>query len=634
MIECRTLGPVELQVDGAPPPPELLWRKHLALLVYLARSPRRTRSREHLVALLWSEKAESAARHSLNEALRVIRRAAGEGAVETRVDQVILSPEAVELDIDQFEKAIASADHELAGRLMLGEFMEGFAIPEASSFEDWLASERRHWAGRGGQALVGLGSRQADAGRLEEAQNILERALALDQLSESAMRSLIRVLALRGDRATALDRYDQWCALLHDRLGSDPGAEVRRLADRIRQDRGPSARVRPDAGDGPSKRRAPVVGRDRELRAMMDQWMACRAEAKPRVILVSGDQGSGKSRLSEELVQRARLDGAAVSLVRSVPADRDTAGAGLTALAGGGLLDAMGLSGPPAGALATFANQLTPWAERFPGVSTEPPLAPLRALVEVIRVVGEEQPVLLWVDDAQWLDDESLAGIGALARDLASTPLLLLITCVPQPTREPLDQLRARVGRELPGIAVTLAPLGISQIRQLVTWAFPGYAEAEAERLARRLAMDSAGLPLLVVELLDAVASGMELGGRAGAWPQPFQTLDQSLPGQLPDAVVAAVRVSFRRLSPGAQRVLAAAAVLEDRIAAGRLVQAVELPQAEVNEALDELEWSRWLVAESRGYAFVARITREIIAQDMLTPGQRRRILEAARLAH
>jgi DNA-binding SARP family transcriptional activator len=633
MIACRTLGPVGLQVDGAPPPPELLWRKHLALLVYLARSPRRTRSREHLVALLWSEKAESAARHSLNEALRVIRRAAGEGAVETRVDQVMLSPEAVELDVDQFEQAMAGADIEEAGGLILGEFMEGFAIPEASSFEDWLASERRHWAGRGVHALVELGGRQADAGRLEEARGTLERALALDPLSESAMHAMMRVLALSGDRAAALDRYDHWCTLLRDRLGSDPGAEVRRLADRIRQDRGPRAPVRPEAEDGPSKRRAPVVGRDGELRAMLEQWVACRAQKKPHVILVSGDQGSGKSRLSEELVQRARLEGAAVSLVRSVPADRDTAGAGLTALAGGGLLEATGLPGTPAAALATFARQLTPWAERFPGVLNESPQPPLRALVEVIRVVGEEQPALLWVDDAQWLDDESLAGLGALVRDLSSTPLLLLITCVPQPPREPLDQLRARVGRELPGMALSLAPLGVSEIRQLVTWAFPEYAEVEAERLARRLAMDSAGLPLLVVELLDAVASGMELHGRAGAWPQPFQTLDQSLPGQLPDAVVAAVRVSFRRLSPGAQRVLAAAAVLEDRVAADRLVRVLELPRAEVHEALDELEWSRWLVAESRGYAFVARITREIVAQDMLTPGQRRRILEAVRPA-
>ena len=53
MIQCRTLGSIEVSVDGSPAPPELLWRKHLALLVYLARSPRQTRSREHLIGMLW-----------------------------------------------------------------------------------------------------------------------------------------------------------------------------------------------------------------------------------------------------------------------------------------------------------------------------------------------------------------------------------------------------------------------------------------------------------------------------------------------------------------------------------------------------------------------------------------------------
>nr|MBA3659475.1 hypothetical protein [Gemmatimonadales bacterium] len=78
VIDCRTLGPVEMSVEGHPAPPELLWRKHLALLVYLARSPRLAREREHLVGLLWGDRPEAAARHSLSEALRVIRRHAGE----------------------------------------------------------------------------------------------------------------------------------------------------------------------------------------------------------------------------------------------------------------------------------------------------------------------------------------------------------------------------------------------------------------------------------------------------------------------------------------------------------------------------------------------------------------------------
>jgi hypothetical protein len=51
---------------------------------------------------------------------------------------------------------------------------------------------------------------------------------------------------------------------------------------------------------------------------------------------------------------------------------------------------------------------------------------------------------------------------------------------------------------------------------------------------------------------------------------------------------------------------------------------------AETGRALDELEWHRWLLAEPRGYTFVARIVRQVLERDILTPGQRRRILEAA----
>ena len=121
MIHCRTLGPVDVSVDGAAAPAELLWRKNLALLVYLARSPKRTRTREHLIGLLWAEKPEAAARHSLNEAVRVLRRLAGDGGVDTDGGQVRLSPEAVELDLDRFETLAAARDFRGAAALASAE---------------------------------------------------------------------------------------------------------------------------------------------------------------------------------------------------------------------------------------------------------------------------------------------------------------------------------------------------------------------------------------------------------------------------------------------------------------------------------------------------------------------------------
>ena len=145
MILCRTLGPVEVTLDGGPAPAELLWRKNLALLIYLARSPRRTRTRDHLVGLLWGDRSEAAARHSLSEALRVIRRHAGDDAVETPGGQVRLAPAVVEVDVEHLE-ALAEAEHwEQAAELIAGEFLEGFSVPGASEFEDWLASEREAW---------------------------------------------------------------------------------------------------------------------------------------------------------------------------------------------------------------------------------------------------------------------------------------------------------------------------------------------------------------------------------------------------------------------------------------------------------------------------------------------------------
>jgi hypothetical protein len=143
---------------------------------------------------------------------------------------------------------------------------------------------------------------------------------------------------------------------------------------------------------------------------------------------------------------------------------------------------------------------------------------------------------------------------------------------------------------------------------------------------------DSAGLPLLVVELFNAVRLGLELGALDDSWPAPDRTLDQTMPGDLPDAIVAAIRIGFRRLGSDAQETLAAASVLGDRVDAETLERATDLSTATLLPALDELEWQRWLAAEPRGYAFVARVVRNVVARDMLTPGQRQRIQAAAGL--
>jgi predicted ATPase len=335
--------------------------------------------------------------------------------------------------------------------------------------------------------------------------------------------------------------------------------------------------------------------------------------------------------LLDELLSRFRLDGISVASARAVEADLTEPWSGTLALARGGLLDAPGVAAAPSGALAAFAEALPEWAERFRGVGSLAAAYPLgRALAETLRAALEEQPIAIVVDDAQWLDPDSALSLGALLRDLASTPLIVILAMSPYPQRSELDELRVKIGSELGGQTVRLRVLDRAGLRNLAQRMLPGFDPVAIERVVRRVATDSAGLPLLAVELLRAVALGLDLGTIQGAWPEPFRTLDQSLPGQLPDAVVAAIRIGIRQLSPVAQRVLSATAILGELVPPALLERVLSLPSADVARALDELEWHRWLVAEPRGYSFVARIVRQVVEQDTVTPGQRRRVLEAA----
>ena len=630
MIYCRTLGAVELSVDGSPAPRELLWRKNLALLIYLARSPKRRRTREHLRGLLWGSKPEQAARHSLNEAVRVIRRLAGKDVLFSDGELVIVSPEALVLDTDDLERRMAEEEWEAAAGLVGGLFLEGFGVPDSSDFEDWAAAERTAWLRRSVEALVGYAEARLGRGDSLAAADAAQRALGLDPLSDAAVRAAMRVVALAGDRAGALSLYQAFETRLAGELGIEPQRETVRIADRIRRERTwrlPKA----VAQEEPSAKRAPLIGREAELHDALEALTACYRGGKSTVVFIEGEAGAGKTRLAEEILSRARLGGAVVVGVRAVPPDRDTPYGSLIALCRAGLIEAPGLVGVPASALAAIAEAAGEWKERFSKEIDGATPAPLgRSFSDVLRAAAEEQPIVAFVDDAEWLDRESALALTGAVRDLDRLPFALLLAHAPHPRSEELDELRSRVGRDHPGAAIALEPLASEALFELVCRTLPAYTKDQIHRLVRRLQADSAGLPLLAVEILNAVRLGLELGDEQAGWPQAYRTLDQTLPAELPNSVVAAIRIGFRRLQPAAQSVLKAASVLDERVQVSTLARATTLGEEALFQALDELEWQRWLTADPRGYSFVARIVRDVIARDMLTAGQTERLRQKA----
>jgi len=629
VIFLRTLGPLEVRVDGRDAPRELLWRKNLALLLYLARSPDRRRTREHLVGVFWGDKPDASARHSLNEALRVIRKSAGEDLLLSVGDQVALAPDAVQVDVDELEALLQAENWSEAVPLMQGPFLEGFTVPDSSAFEDWLAAERLAWLDRMGAGFRRHAESRLEAGDGQAAQEAAVQALSLDPFSDGAVRLAMLAAAVRGERAGALAVYEGYAGRLADDLGIEPDPETEALADRIRSER--EWRLPGSTGD-PERwaRRVPLAGREAELQAVLGTMFESFRDRSISVMVIQGDSGSGKTRLGEEVAARARLEGAAVTHIRCVPNDREAPWSGLAGLCRGGLLDGSGAIKAPPDALAfTLMNVSDPDESlaRLAGMSE--PAEPAPALTGLVRAVGSRQPVMLWIDGAHHLDTESASALQALVRDSAGVPCALLLTAASYPPRDELDDLRARIGRDVPGVALTLGPLDQDALGSLVRHVLLDLDDTAVDRITRRIEADSAGLPLLAIELLTAIRLGLELDEIGGVWPQPFQTMEQTYPGDLPDSVVAAIRIGYRRLSRPAQTLLAAASVLDERCETNLLSLATGLDGDVLDEALDELEWNRWLVAEQRGYAFVARIVRDVVARDMLTPGQRRRIQEA-----
>ncbi|HET7602041.1 MAG TPA: AAA family ATPase [Gemmatimonadales bacterium] len=623
MIQLRLLGPLEILVDGAPAPPRLRWRKHAALLAYLALQGSRPHARDRLIAMLWPDKPDAGARHSLNEAVRVIRRAAGGDAIVSGVGDLRLLPGFVETDADELARHLARGAATAAAQLIRGAFLEGFALGDSNEFEQWLDAERRAWQARMLGALDSASREEWHRGDATAAAELARRAVALDPASEPATQRLMEALALAGDRAGALVAHAEMESALQE-FGAVPGPALRRLAGLIR-----AGTLRSDGKANATAyegtRRLRLIERAAQLSALSSAWSQCRTERRSTLLLIVGRDGSGRSRLATELARHAQLDGAAVALAHAVPGDQAVDCSGLVALARGGLLDAPGIGGAAAESLGALAAAIPEWQDRFPAVvPVKGSLPP--AFADVVRAAASAGPVLLIHDDVRWSDEASLAAELALLRDCTALPLAILLTVRPDDELPVVDRARAHIGREWQGAVVEVPPLTLPGLTELVADRFPEWTPDAQERLARRLLADSAGQPALVGELLSAIAAG--LPADTGSWPAPSRTLDATFPADQPDAITAAVRVNFGCLNAVDREVLAALAALGPRVDPALLERSLGRPLSDLAGSLDRLEAQCWLESDARGYAFLARAVRNVIDRDFVTPGARRRLRE------
>ena len=312
----------------------------------------------------------------------------------------------------------------------------------------------------------------------------------------------------------------------------------------------PRARVRHQRA-APSTS-GPFIGRDAELRQVLDLWDRTVAAAQPAVgpapatatgamVLISGDPGIGKSRLTAVVAERSAEAGMpTIDLQCSSYSVTSTLFPLRTALEryANMSLDDTG-SERLAKLEATLAGLQTDiddsyfsalgmlldldLAGRYPVVE----LAPIQLreflldrLVGLLRAVGAYRPTIMAFEDLHWADPTTLELLDRLAAAGPPAGLLILGTARPDLTWRP-DPERAQT--------VQLRPLTDAQARELALAAAPGPI---SERHAEEIAAISDGVPLFVEQLAQAVGGDGTAIPRDGDDTVP-RTLTQLLQARL-----------------------------------------------------------------------------------------------------
>lgn len=258
-----------------------------------------------------------------------------------------------------------------------------------------------------------------------------------------------------------------------------------------------------------------LVGRERETGEL--KRFVERLPDGMRAILVRGEPGFGKTAIWREAALAAETAGIRVFATRCAEAELP--------IALGGLCD---LIEPAFGEIADELpeRQRRAIAAAF-GVEDPPAVAPdgltlPRAVVAVLRLLAARTPVLLAIDDVQWLDAASRGVLAFALRRSGALPIGALVTLRGGPSvSDPLDLANAVGGHSF--AELELGALSVGALRHLVQ-------SRLAVRLPRptmlRLYEASGGNPMFALEFARLVIGrGDPVGGEPLAVPSSLREL-------------------------------------------------------------------------------------------------------------
>jgi class 3 adenylate cyclase/tetratricopeptide (TPR) repeat protein len=390
-------------------------------------------------------------------------------------------------------------------------------------------------------------------------------------------------------------------------------------------------RLQASAGRGLSR----FVGRQAEMDTL-HQALALAGQGKGRVVSVVGEAGVGKSRLFYEFTHSHRLEGwltletTAVSYGKATSylpvvdllrayfrlQERDDAREVRVKVVGRVLALDESLRSilPPLLALLDVSQGDSDWQRLDPPQRREQTLQALRML---LMAESKVQPVLLIVEDLQWIDSETQALLDALFRDLQSARMLLLTSYRPE-YEHPWE---AKPWHVLLG----LAPLEREDASTLLD-SLMG-SDRSVLPLKEMLIRTTEGNPFFLEESVRTMVESSTLEGERGAYllTRPVSTI------RLPATVQAVLAARIDRLNVDEKQLLQLAAVIGKDVPFALLKAVSDEEEDRLRMLLSRLQGSDYLFETQLfpdvEYSFRHTLTHEVAYGSLLQ--ERRRQIHA-----